>query len=163
MISPMIGTGRSTMSLTAPRMIAKKLGRRDREGIGTMLFTIGDYVAGALMGALTAAIVHAVVSPRIDMVLAMLIGMGLGMVLHIAVTLAVAPLLGMFQTMAHTSIIGMYGGMLFAMRDSMPTVCSPSTWSAAWVGALVGLIVVAALRVYDSALRSNVIEAESAS
>ena len=65
-----------------------------------MLFVIGDYLAGASVGALTAAAVRALVWPGLDMVIAMLLGMAVGMVVHVGLGLLLAPVLGMFQTMA---------------------------------------------------------------
>lgn len=49
-------------------------------------------------------------------------------------------------------LIGMYGGMLFAMRDSMQH--GTSHVQAVVIGALFGLAVSAAVRVYDHALRT---------
>ncbi len=118
---------------------------------------IGDYVAGAVVGALTALAVHAIVQPGLDMVIAMLLGMAVGMVLHLVLGFALAPFLGMFQTMMPASLIGMYGGMAFGMRDSMGA--GSTEWSSsALVGAAFGIVVVAALRIYDRALRATVME-----
>jgi len=116
-------------------------------------FTVGDYSAGAVTGAATAVAVRAVVGPNTDMVLAMVIGMLLGMIVHLAVGLLLSPLLGMFQIMVPGSLIGMYGGMLFAMRDTMG---HPGTTALAIaVGAGFGLIVIAGVRLYDRALRGR--------
>src|SRR3989442_5834986 len=84
-----------------------------------MLFTLGDLFSGMLVGAATALGVRAAVWPGMDMVLAMLIGTAIGMVIHLVLGLMLAPLLGMSETMIPASVIGMYGGMLFGMRDSM--------------------------------------------
>jgi hypothetical protein len=84
-----------------------------------ILFAAGDYLVGGLVGAATAAAVRAVVSRDLDMVLAMLIGTAVGMAVHLAIGLAVAPFLGLFHCMVPSGLIGMYGGMLFAMRDAM--------------------------------------------
>jgi hypothetical protein len=109
------------------------------------------------MGAVTALAVHAVIAPGMDMVIAMLIGMALGMVLHLIVGFALGPLLGMFQTMMPASLIGMYGGMAFGMRDSMGA--GSTEWvTSALTGAVFGIVVVAAVQVYDRALRAVVIE-----
>lgn len=116
------------------------------------LFVLGDYIGGALVGAATAAVVHAAVSPSLDMVIAMLLGMGIGMLIHVALGLLLAPFLGMFHVMVPGSLIGMYGGMLFAMRDSMQH--GISLWQAISVGVIFGIIVVAGVRLYDRSLRA---------
>lgn len=122
-----------------------------------MWFVLGDYLAGAVIGAITALAVHAVVSPGMDMVIAMLIGMAIGMVLHVILGFLFGPFLGMFQTMMPASLIGMYGGMAFGMRDSMGA--GSTEWgSSALVGALFGVIIVAALGLYDRVLRANTVE-----
>ena len=122
-----------------------------------MWFVIGDYVAGAVVGAGTALAVHAIVQPGMDMVIAMLLGMAIGMVLHLVLGFILAPFLGMFQTMMPASLIGMYGGMAFGMRDSMGA--GSTEWSsAALVGVVFGMVVVAAVHVYDRALRAVVFE-----
>jgi hypothetical protein len=117
------------------------------------LFTVGDYLAGALTGAVTAASVRAVVSPELDMVLAMLIGMAAGTVVHLLIGVAVSPLLGMFQSMVPGGLIGMYGGMLFAMRDAMQH--PGSLGRAILVGIVFGAVVTAGVRLYDRALRAT--------
>ena len=116
------------------------------------LFAIGDYAGGALIGAITAAAIHVVVRYEMDMVLAMLIGMAIGTVAHVAVGLLLTPVLGAFHSMTPGSLIGMYGGMMFGMRDSMQEV---SLGQASLVGVIFGLAVVAALRLYDRALRAG--------
>jgi hypothetical protein len=122
-----------------------------------MWFVVGDYLAGAVVGAGTALAIHAVVYPGMDMVVAMLIGMAIGMVLHLVLGFLLAPLLGMFQTMMPASLIGMYGGMAFGMRDSMGA--GSTEWgSSALVGAAFGILVVLALSLYDRALRAMVVE-----
>lgn len=123
-----------------------------------MLFAIGDHLAGALVGAVTALAVRFVVAPGMDMVVAMLLGMAVGMVLHLLLGFLLAPALGMFQTMMPASLIGMYGGMLFAMRDSMGAG-SRTLGATAAVGALFGVIVVAGLKIYDRSLRGTVLDA----
>ena len=122
-----------------------------------MLFTIGDYLAGALVGALTALAVRFLVWPGMDMVIAMIIGMAAGMILHFVATFLLAPLLGFFETMMPASVTGMYGGMLFGMRDSM---MAGSTTLAACiaVGALFGLVVTAGMKIYNRALRGPVLD-----
>jgi hypothetical protein len=122
-----------------------------------MWFVIGDYVAGAVVGAGTALAVHAIVQPGMDMVIAMLLGMAIGMVLHFVLGFILAPFLGMFQTMMPASLIGMYGGMAFGMRDSMGA--GSVEWSSCTlVGIIFGIVVVFALHVYDRALRAVVVE-----
>jgi hypothetical protein len=79
------------------------------------------------------------------------------MVLHLVLGLVLAPLLGMFETMMPGSLIGMYGGMLFGMRDSM-AAGSPTLPAAVVVGAIFGAIVVAGVKVYGRALRGAVLE-----
>jgi hypothetical protein len=117
-----------------------------------LLFSIGDYFAGAITGMLTAAAVRGVIGQEMDMVLAMLIGMVVGMCVHVVFGLVISPLLGPFQTMVPGSLIGMYGGMFFAMRDSMQ-MRWVSFNRAVVVGAVFGLFVTAAVKVYDRALR----------
>ena len=118
-----------------------------------LAFVLGDYIAGALVGVLTAGAVHLLIGPTMDTVIAMILGMVLGMVVHLVVGLLLTPLLGAFHTMIPGSLIGMYGGMLFAMRDTMqhPT----SLGHAAGIGVVFGIIVVAAIQLYDHALRKG--------
>jgi hypothetical protein len=123
-----------------------------------MLFAIGDYLAGILIGIVTALLVRAVVSPGMDMVIAMLLGMALGMAVHLVLGLILSPLLGIFETMMPASLIGMYGGGLFAMRDSM-AAGSTTPAAAVAVGAIFGAIVVLGIKVYDRALRGAVLDA----
>lgn len=122
-----------------------------------MYFMIGDYVAGMFIGALTALSVRAAVWPGMDMVIAMLLGMGIGMAIHLVLGLVLSPLLGMFETMMPASVIGMYGGMLFGMRDSM-AAGSPTLTAAASVGALFGALAVLGVKAYDRALRGAVVD-----
>jgi hypothetical protein len=122
-----------------------------------MYFVIGDYMAGILIGALTALGVRAVIWPGMDMVIAMLLGMGIGMAIHLVLGLLLSPLLGMFETMIPASVIGMYGGMLFGMRDSM-AAGSPTLIATATVGALFGALVVLSIKVYNRALRGTVVD-----
>ena len=131
--------------------------RRSDESGATMLFTLGDLFAGMLVGAATALAVRAVVWPGMDMVLAMLLGTTIGMAIHLVLGLLLAPLLGMFETMIPASVIGMYGGMFFGMRDSM-AAGSRTTRAAAVVGVIGGLLVVVALKLYDKALRGVTVD-----
>jgi hypothetical protein len=117
------------------------------------LFTAGDYLAGAGTGAATAAAVRALVSPQLDMVLAMLIGTAAGMIVHLVLVLFLSPLLGAFHVMVPGSLIGMYGGMLFAMRDTMQAH-SGSLSHAVIVGVVFGVVAVAGVRLYDRALKA---------
>jgi hypothetical protein len=123
-----------------------------------MWFEIGDYFAGILIAVLTALAVRMMVAPGMDMVIAMLLGMGAGMVIHVIVGFAAAPFLGMFQTMMPGSLIGMYGGMMFGMRDSM-AAGSANLMSVIFVGAILGAVIVAGVKLYDRALHRVVIEA----
>lgn len=121
-------------------------------GSPLLLHRVGDYAAGATTAAVAAAVVHATVATGSDMVLAMLAGMALGMLAHLLVLAVAGPFVGFFQVMAPGGLIGMYGGALFAMRDSMQA----TSWSRAIGVALVfGLAVVAAIDLYDHALRSS--------
>lgn len=122
-----------------------------------MFFGIGDILAGALIGAVTALGVRAFVSLGMDMVLAMLLGMGIGMVVHLVLGFALSPILGMFQIMIPASLIGMYGGMLFGMRDAMAV---GSLEQEVLVGALFGVVVVIGVKIYDLTLRGPVDAAE---
>ena len=120
-----------------------------------VFFAVGDYLAGGLTGAATAVAVRAVVSPDLDMVLAMLIGIAVGTVVHLAVGLVASPLLGLFHAMVPGGLIGMYGGMLFAMRDTMQAHRG-SLGRAAVVGVVFGAAVTAGVRLYHRALRPPV-------
>jgi hypothetical protein len=124
-----------------------------------MFFAIGDYLGSALIGAVTAFAVRLLVAPGMDMVIAMLLGMGLGMIVHLVVGFVLAPLLGMFETMMPATFTGMYGGMLFAMRDSMAAGSQTMIWALA-VGAGFGIVVMAAMNIYNRALRGPVLEAD---
>jgi hypothetical protein len=66
----------------------------------------------------------------------------------------------MFETMVPGSLIGMYGGMLFGMRDSM-SAGSLTLASAATVGAIFGVVVVLCVKVYSSVLRGAIFETEN--
>ena len=119
------------------------------------LFALGDYVGGSLIGGATAAAVRGLVSPDTDMVVAMIIGMVVGMILHLTIGLLLTPLLGMFHAMIPGSLIGMYGGMLFAMRDSMQGHTG-SLAHAVGIGVGFGILMIAAMHLYDRALRGPV-------
>jgi hypothetical protein len=123
----------------------------------SMLFAIGDYLAGIAVGILTTFAVRFFVAPGLDMVVAMVIGMAVGMIVHIVVGFLLGFVLGMFETMMPGSLIGMYGGMLFGMRDSMGAG-STTPLSAALVGGGFGVIVVCAVRTYDRILRGTVLD-----
>lgn len=120
------------------------------------LFTIGDHLAGGVVGAVTAVGVRAVVSPQLDMVLAMLVGMAIGMIAHLVLTVLLAPLLDPFHVMVPGGLIGMYGGMMFAMRDTMQAHAG-SLSQAILVGVVFGVIVVAGVRLYDRAITGPVL------
>ena len=113
------------------------------------LFLLGDYVAGAVVGAATAVAVRSLVAPGFDLALAMLAGIGLGTLVHLVVGLMLSPLLGLFHVMVPGSLIGMYGGMLFAMRDAMQPV---SLAHAIVVGMTFGIVMTALVHFYDRAL-----------
>jgi hypothetical protein len=118
-----------------------------------LVFTVGDYATGALIGALTAISVRAAVKPGLDLVLAMLVGMALGTLVHLGVGALLAPLLGMFHVMVPAGLIGMLGGMVFAMRDSMQPV---TVGHATAVGLLFGIVIIAGVRHLDRALAGAV-------
>lgn len=119
------------------------------------LFVIGDYAAGGAVGAATAMAVRVAVRPGFDVVLAMLAGMATGMFIHLMAALFLSPVLGFFHTMVPGSLIGMYGGMLFAMRDSMEQQPS-SPAQVILVGIIFGLVITAGVRLYDRALHPAV-------
>ena len=120
-----------------------------------LYFCMGDYLAGLFTGLLTAFAVRAIVGPQWDMVVAMLVGMAVGMLLHLTLLLLFIPLLGTFEVMMPSGIIGMYGGMLFGMRDAMQQdVISLS--QALAVGGLFGFVVVFVIRWSDRQLRGVV-------
>lgn len=124
---------------------------RLRTVLARSAYAAGDYAAGALTAVATAAGVHAVVAPGWDMVLAMLTGAAIGTSAHLAAMALCGPLLGMFQVMVPGSLIGMYGGMLFGMRDAM----QGGTWGRVLaIASLFGLAVVAGVRLYDRVLRT---------
>jgi hypothetical protein len=123
-----------------------------------MLYQIGDCAAGAAIGIATALIVRAGIWPGMDMVVAMLLGLGLGTIVSMILSYVMSPLLGIAETMIPGSLTGMYGGMLFAMRDSM--AAGSHTWSAAIaVGAVFGLVMTIAMKIYNHVLRGTVMEA----
>lgn len=116
---------------------------------GPFLFVVGDYLAGGLTGAAIALVVHCIVPNGFDLALAMVLGMGVGTVTHLVLGMLLSPLLGMFHVMVPGSLIGMYGGMLFAMRDAM----QPASYAQALlVGATFGFVMTALVHVYDRAL-----------
>ena len=116
-----------------------------------MVFTAGDCIVGAAVGAATAWAVRAIISPDTDMVVAMLLGMSIGMVVHLVIGVLASPLLGPYHTMVPGGLIGMYGGMMFAMRDTMQHAGSLN--HSLGVGAGFGVVMVIALQVYDQAIR----------
>lgn len=117
-----------------------------------VFFIIGDYIAGAVIGAVTAVAVHAVVWGGMDMVLAAMIGVLLGMIVHVVIGIVLTPALGAFHVTLPGSLIGMYGGMMFAMRDAMQGPVSLQR--AAVIGAVFGALVSVAVDVYDRALHA---------
>jgi hypothetical protein len=121
-------------------------------------FAIGDYLGGMLIGVATAVVVRAIVPPGMDMVIAVLLGMAAGVILHLVLGFVVAPLFGLFETLMPGSLIGMYGGMLFAMRDSMAAGSSALS-ATVLVGAIFGAVVVLGVKLYDRALRGTVLDA----
>ncbi len=120
-----------------------------------LYFRIGDYLAGALTGGITALAVRMLVGPQWDMVLAMLVGMAAGMSVHLILLLVLVPLFGDFEVMMPGALIGMYGGMLFGMRDSMQQAYV-SLGLACAVGVLWGVLVVSAVRWLDHQLKGEV-------
>lgn len=121
-----------------------------RGNVAKTVDMLGDYVAGAVIGAVLAMTVRAVVWDGMDMVLAALIGVALGMIVHVVLGLVLTPMLGAFHAMLPGSLIGMYGGMFFAMRDAMQGPVSLR--HAATVGAIFGAAVIAAVDLYDRVL-----------
>jgi len=133
----------------------------NEHGTELLYFRIGDYLAGALTGVLTALAVRLIVGPHWDMVLAMLVGMAVGMIAHLILGLVFMPLLGGFEVMMPGAMIGMYGGMLFGMRDSMQQA-DVSLRMALAVGAFFGLLVVFGVRWWDRQLKGVVFSAPEA-
>lgn len=117
------------------------------------VFVVGDYLSGGLTGAAVAGAVRVLVGSDLDMVLAMLVGMLIGTVVHLAIGIAISPLLGLWHCMVPGALIGMYGGMLFAMRDVMQHTRG-SLGHAMLVGALFGVTVTVGVRLYDRAVRA---------
>lgn len=120
-----------------------------------LYFRLGDYLAGALTGGVTALAVRMLVGPQWDMVVAMLVGMTAGMSVHLILLLVLVPLFGDFEVMMPGALIGMYGGMLFGMRDSMQQAYV-SLGTACAVGVLWGILVVLAVRWLDHRLKGEV-------
>jgi len=79
------------------------------------------------------------------------------MLIHIILGLVMAPLIGMFNAMMPASLIGMYGGMFFGMRDSM-AAGSRTLQAAIVVGAIFGALVVAGVKYYDLTVRGTVVD-----
>jgi hypothetical protein len=123
-----------------------------------MLLQIGDYLAGAMIGVATALIVRIIIWSGMDMVIAMLVGAGIGMIVSLLISFMLSPLLGIVETMVPGSLTGMYGGMLFAMRDSMAAGSRTMTAALA-VGAIFGIVVTVTIKLYNHALRGTVMEA----
>lgn len=121
-----------------------------------LYFRLGDYLAGVLTGLLTAFAVRMIVGPQWDMVVAMLVGMAAGMLIHLMLLLLFIPLLGTFEVMMPSAVIGMYGGMLFGMRDTMQQAYI-SLNTAVAVGALFGFLVVFGIRWWDWQLKGEVL------
>jgi hypothetical protein len=116
------------------------------------LYLLGEYVAGVATAVLTALPIHALVDPDWDMVVAMIAGTLLGSAAHLLVLALLGPLVGLFHVMAPGALIGMYGGMLFGMRDSMQA----ASWSRTLaVAVALGVLVVAAVQLYDRVLRAG--------
>lgn len=115
-------------------------------------FRLGDYLAGILTGVLTALVVRLIVGPNWDMVIAMLAGMAAGMGVHLSLLVLLIPLLGAFEVMIPGGIIGMYGGMLFGMRDAMQQNII-SLNEALAVGGLFGFVVVFVIRWWNRQLQ----------
>ncbi len=128
-----------------------------------LYFRLGDYLAGALTGGLTALAVRMLVGPQWDMVVAMLVGTAAGMTVHLLLLLVLVPLVGDFEVMMPGALIGMYGGMLFGMRDSMQQAYVSLEMACA-VGVLWGLLVVLGVRWLDQQLKGEVfVEREASS
>jgi hypothetical protein len=72
--------------------------------------------------------------------------------------LSSSTMLGIVETIVPGSLTGMYGGMLFAMRDSMAAGSRTMTAALA-VGAIFGIVVTVAMKFYNHALRGTVMEA----
>jgi hypothetical protein len=124
-----------------------------RVPVRSVLFALGDCAAGALTGAVTATAVHAAIGPETDLALVMVLGMILGMVVHLPIGFLLAPILGMFHVMVPGTLIGMYGGMLFAMRDAMHSVALAD---ALRVGVVFGVLVTVGVQLYDRAVAGPV-------
>jgi len=141
-------------NLLADRPLVSKVAhmRAPERQTELLSFRLGDYLAGILTGVLTALAVRAIVGPNWDMVLAMLAGMGAGIGVHLSLFVLLIPLLGAFEVMIPGGIIGMYGGMLFGMRDAMQQDVI-SLDQALTVGGLFGFVVVFVIRWWDRQLR----------
>src|SRR5690349_21224365 len=109
------------------------------------------------VGALTAVAVRVVVWPGMDMVVAMIVGMALGMLHTYRSWLHARAAVRDVQCNDPASLIGMYGGMLFGMRDSM-AAGSQTLPAEIAVGSVFGAIVVAGVEYYDRTLRGTVVD-----
>ena len=113
------------------------------------LLASGEYAAGAAIALAVAFPIHALVDSRWDVVVAMVAGSVLGMAIHLLLGVVLGPLIGTFQILIIGSLIGMYGGMAFAMRDVMQA----ASWTRTCVVAIAfGIAVVWMVRLYDRAL-----------
>jgi hypothetical protein len=74
-----------------------------------------------------------------DMAVAMLLGMVLGSAVHLVLALVLSPLLGLLHLMVPGSLVGTYGGVLFAMRNAMQPG-SRTIGAAVLVGAFSGTL-----------------------
>ena len=72
-----------------------------------------------------------------------------GMLVHLPVGLVFSALLGMFHVMVPGTLVGMYGGMMFAMCDVMG---HGQATHGLGVGAAFGILMTAGVHLYDRAL-----------
>jgi CheY-like chemotaxis protein len=154
-----LGPGRLAQAPAGPAKTRAPLVEASPRGtdLAAWLFGAGDCLASVLCAVVTALAVRTVVSPAWDVALAMVAGMAIGTVVHLALGLLAAPALGVVQSMIASGVAGMYGGMLFGMRDAMHA--GPTPWHhVLWVGIAFGLLVYLGVAALDRVARGVVFD-----
>ena len=113
---------------------------------------IGRWLIGRVIRLMRAAMGRSAVDPTLIKYLGSIVSIALNIALVLGI---LGPLVGFFHVMAPGALIGMYGGMLFGMRDSMQA----ASWSQVMaVAAAIGIAMVVGIQLYDRAVRSEVHE-----
>lgn len=122
-------------------------------------FAFGDLAASILVGTCTASLVQVFIGPSWDMALAMVAGMAIGTGVHLVAWLLLMPALGAIEAGTAPGLAGMYGGMYFAMRESMDNVPMGSGHTRALlVGAVFGILSWIAVAVLNRLYRGPVFD-----